>query len=59
MAATTQEHSAGVSGQTLLTINHSKLADADYMAIILQGLQTMKDGDFSVRLPVGWTGLAG
>src|SRR6202012_1959084 len=27
--------------------------------IILQGLQTMKDGDFSVRLPGSWTGLAG
>ncbi|HTX41882.1 MAG TPA: HAMP domain-containing protein, partial [Acidobacteriaceae bacterium] len=27
--------------------------------MILQGLQAMKDGDFSVRLPVAWTGLAG
>jgi HAMP domain-containing protein/CheY-like chemotaxis protein/signal transduction histidine kinase len=32
---------------------------ADYLPVILQGLQTMKDGDFSVRLPVSWTGLAG
>ncbi len=32
---------------------------ADYMAIILESLQTMKNGDFSVRLPVAWTGLAG
>ena len=31
----------------------------EYMAVILQSLQTMKDGDFSVRLPVSWTGLAG
>ncbi|HEX4067977.1 MAG TPA: HAMP domain-containing protein [Acidobacteriaceae bacterium] len=31
----------------------------DYLPIILQGLQTMKDGDFSVRLPGSWTGLAG
>jgi HAMP domain-containing protein/CheY-like chemotaxis protein/signal transduction histidine kinase len=29
------------------------------MAAILQGLQTMKDGDFSVRLPATWTGLPG
>src|ERR1700761_6294690 len=32
---------------------------ADYMAVILESLQTMKNGDFSVRLPVSWTGLAG
>jgi len=32
---------------------------SEYLPIILQGLQTMKDGDFSVRLPVSWTGLAG
>src|SRR5580692_9698144 len=31
----------------------------EYMAAILQSLQTMKDGDFSVRLPVSWTGLPG
>jgi len=31
----------------------------DYLPVILQGLQAMKDGDFSVRLPVAWTGLAG
>jgi HAMP domain-containing protein/CheY-like chemotaxis protein/putative methionine-R-sulfoxide reductase with GAF domain len=32
---------------------------SEYMAAILQSLQTMKNGDFSVRLPVTWTGLAG
>ena len=32
---------------------------AEYLTVILQSLQTMKDGDFSVRLPVAWTGLAG
>ncbi|HUB52899.1 MAG TPA: HAMP domain-containing protein [Terracidiphilus sp.] len=31
----------------------------DHMAIILQCLQTMKSGDFGVRLPVTWTGLHG
>src|SRR6266567_100427 len=32
---------------------------SESMAAILQSLQTMKNGDFSVRLPVTWTGLAG
>jgi HAMP domain-containing protein/CheY-like chemotaxis protein/GAF domain-containing protein len=31
----------------------------EHMAVILQCLQRMKDGDFSVRLPVTWTGLPG
>ncbi|HKR28431.1 MAG TPA: HAMP domain-containing protein, partial [Acidobacteriaceae bacterium] len=39
--------------------NGSAEAIPDYLPIILQGLQSMKDGDFSVRLPVSWTGLAG
>ena len=29
------------------------------LAIILMGLQTVRDGDFSVRLPGSWTGLEG
>src|SRR6516225_2425054 len=29
------------------------------LALILAGLQTIRDGDFSVRLPGHWTGLAG
>ncbi len=33
--------------------------DPEYLSVILERLQTMKDGDFSVRLPVTWTGLAG
>src|SRR5580658_4820882 len=33
-------------------------ASAD-LGVILAGLQTMRDGDFSVRLPGSWTGLAG
>jgi len=60
MAATTQEPSNGVTGQSPIPLNGSgPLPDSEYMAVILQALQTMKDGDFSVRLPVGWTGLAG
>jgi len=29
------------------------------LALIVEGLQTMRDGDFSVRLPVSWVGLEG
>src|ERR1700680_1914397 len=36
----------------------SKPASADFRAI-LASLQTMRDGDFSVRLPGSWTGLTG
>ncbi|HEY1805843.1 MAG TPA: HAMP domain-containing protein [Terracidiphilus sp.] len=34
-------------------------AEPEHLATILQCMQTMKNGDFSVRLPVSWTGLAG
>ncbi len=34
-------------------------SSTEYLSVILQSLQTMKDGDFSVRLPVTWTGLPG
>src|SRR6202040_1506915 len=29
------------------------------LSVILAGLQTMRDGDFSVRLPGAWTGVEG
>jgi HAMP domain-containing protein/CheY-like chemotaxis protein/signal transduction histidine kinase len=34
-------------------------AEGAGLAVILAGLQTMRDGDFSVRLPGSWTGLEG
>jgi HAMP domain-containing protein/CheY-like chemotaxis protein/signal transduction histidine kinase len=34
-------------------------AEGASLAVILAGLQTMRDGDFSVRLPGSWTGLEG
>ncbi len=37
---------------------HSDVGSPD-LSIILASLQTMRDGDFSVRLPGTWTGLAG
>src|SRR3954452_8259132 len=33
--------------------------ESAYLAAILASLQTMRDGDFSVRLPVAWTGIVG
>ena len=33
--------------------------EQEYLAVVLQSLETMKNGDFSVRLPVTWTGLPG
>ena len=41
-----------------VTAVESELAAAN-MSVILASLQTMRDGDFSVRLPGNWTGLAG
>src|SRR5271165_1450105 len=43
------------NGHSKLT---AELASADFVAI-LASLQTMRDGDFSVRLPGSWTGLEG
>jgi len=37
----------------------TELPIADDLALILSSLQTMRDGDFSARLPVEWTGLKG
>jgi HAMP domain-containing protein len=39
-------------------VAHSDAESPD-LSIILASLQTMRDGDFSVRLPGTWTGLAG
>jgi HAMP domain-containing protein len=37
----------------------SASSDSPSLAVILSSLQTMRDGDFSVRLPGSWTGLEG
>jgi HAMP domain-containing protein/CheY-like chemotaxis protein/signal transduction histidine kinase len=51
----------GESGQEVFSKSNGALepAPAEFLAVILQNLQTVKDGDFSVRLPVTWTGLPG
>ena len=41
--------------EQLVTVGPS----TDELAMILASLQTMREGDFSVRLPVAWTGLKG
>src|SRR3984957_4910790 len=38
---------------------HSNGQASGELAAILASLQTMRDGDFSVRLPGAWTGLPG
>ena len=38
---------------------HVAGAEAADLSVILASLQTMREGDFSVRLPGSWTGLAG
>ena len=40
-------------------IHGSDMPPHEYLTAILQSLQTMKDGDFSTRLPGTWTGLPG
>ena len=44
-----------LAGEQLATLDSA----TDELAMILAGLQTMREGDFSVRLPVAWTGLKG
>jgi HAMP domain-containing protein/CheY-like chemotaxis protein/signal transduction histidine kinase len=48
---------ASSNGHTLATA----VAEASQpdLSVILAGLQTVRDGDFSVRLPGSWTGIAG
>jgi HAMP domain-containing protein/CheY-like chemotaxis protein/signal transduction histidine kinase len=48
---------AGSDGGGLSTVV-AEVSQPD-LSVILAGLQTMRDGDFSVRLPGSWTGLAG
>ncbi len=54
---------ATVEAEPLAKNNGQTVAGAELvaanMSVILASLQTMRDGDFSVRLPGNWTGLAG
>jgi CheY-like chemotaxis protein/signal transduction histidine kinase/HAMP domain-containing protein len=53
----TSRSKAGLQGNGLTSAVVE--VSAGDLAAILAGLQTMRDGDFSVRLPGSWTGLAG
>ncbi len=50
---------SGQGGQDYLPIGTLEPPMAECLATILESLQTMKNGNFSVRLPVTWTGLPG
>ena len=49
----------GVSPSRHNNNNHHPATEPAELAAILASLQTMRDGDFSVRLPGSWTGMAG
>ncbi len=59
MATAAQPSPKSKNPQKSVSGNGTDPSVPDYLPIILMGLQTMKDGDFSVRLPGSWTGLAG
>src|SRR5581483_10609363 len=52
---------SGAGVDTSVPTNGNGLSESGdgYLPIILASLQNMRDGDFSVRLPVAWTGLPG
>jgi HAMP domain-containing protein/CheY-like chemotaxis protein/signal transduction histidine kinase len=52
---------AGLEPEQENQVNSNGLepAASECMVAILQSLNTMRDGDFSVRLPASWTGLPG
>ncbi len=59
METSVKQPPAGQDGHDYLPVSPLERAAPEHLAIILQCLQTMKNGDFSVRLPVSWTGLPG
>ena len=62
MATSIEQPGLGQNDPNHPPLEHSNgngLAEPEYLSAILECLQTMKDGDFSVRLPVTWTGMAG
>jgi HAMP domain-containing protein/CheY-like chemotaxis protein/signal transduction histidine kinase len=59
METSVKQPGNGQDGHDYLPIATPERQGQEHLAIILQCLQTMKNGDFSVRLPVSWTGLPG
>src|SRR6185437_3904529 len=54
-----QEPARGQTTETYLSETNRQQTAEEFMAAIIQGMETLKNGDFSVRLPVAWTGLPG
>ncbi len=61
METTVQQPVIGQNGQDYLTPGNGSSGPqaGECLAVILEALETMKNGDFRVRLPVAWTGLPG
>src|SRR6516165_59713 len=59
MASTIDRPISGQGGQSDFPVSGLEPPLQECLTAILQGLQTVKDGDFSARLPVSWIGLAG
>ena len=59
MSTTVEQPLSGKDGQNDFPANGAQPPMPECLTTILQCLNTMKDGDFSVRLPVSWTGLPG
>ena len=59
MSTTIEPPLSGQDGNNRYPTNTLEPPISECLTAILQSLQTMKDGDFSVRLPVSWTGLPG
>ena len=59
MSSSVQQPELGQEPEGRFPANSHEPPAPEYLAVILESLQTMKDGNFSVRLPVTWTGLAG
>src|SRR5580658_1162285 len=53
------KESRSVNGDNGHHANGAGAHESEDLALILESLQTMRDGNFSVRLPVAWTGLKG
>jgi HAMP domain-containing protein/CheY-like chemotaxis protein/signal transduction histidine kinase len=53
------QHKAGEASNGAQNNGHSSVEASPDLVAILASLQTLRDGDFSVRLPGSWVGLAG
>ena len=59
MSTTIDPPVSGQDGDNRYPVSVLEPPMSECLTTILQSLKTMKEGDFSVRLPVSWTGLPG